>query len=646
MPPLIPLLSARRIPLAGLSISIVLLLALESPWSANFNLFAPPRDEATFARFVGIWIWCAAALHFILLLILTVTWKWWTADVLPPRNPEETRPPGRPSSQHLLAGLSIIIAACTGFPRLSHSLWGDELITFRESVAGHFSHDVESDGLKEAMDRIYWSDASWADALWQYETTNPHFLYNLAGKLALTWTHQSRKEDPWVVRESALRWFPFLAGLGALPAWFLLACRAGARSSAGWFCLALSLHPWFIRYTTEARGYAFVFLFLPLALMALDQATRDSRWRNWTLYGVAGGILIYSWPGMVIPWISLTAAMLVFRWRRQGEAAAFPARRLVLTNLVLAMVLLTLVAPCFAQLGPYLREDAARLPLDASWLGDVVARMLLGIDWIDHGAHSRLAPRYITFESLWRSPALALPLVVVGVAVLGGFPAGLRFFLRKGNAFSGMVVGMAASALFLYLPAAHLGVYLFPWYFIFLLPGFVLVVVAGLLALARPAKGAPGIVLLALGAFGILSARVSAAMRAESADPRRESVLAMRGTLDPLDPRNPGILTAHLGTTALGYDPLGWYLEETPEPGNPTLPTLMRMADILGRELFVNVGYPLNARAEAPTPMGIIDKSGYFTRTHQFPGLEPQFEREIYRYEGGMFGSLKSIPVE
>jgi len=505
---------------------------------------------------------------------------------------------------------------------------------------------MEGDGLEASMDRIYWSGVGWADALWQYETPNPHFLYSLGGKAAHTLAGKARGDKSWVVRETALRLLPFLAGLGALGSWFFLAWRARVGAAAGWCCLVLALHPWFIRPITEARGYALVFFLLPLALLALGRAMRDPRWGNWTLCGVLAGLLLLSWPGMVVPWGCVVAAALFPDGDSRGGPSATPRRRLVLTHLVLGMGLVLWMAPCFFQLGPYLREDAARLPLDGPWWRDLAARLLLGIDWHDHEGYSGTTPRYLSFESLWHSPASAAALAVVGTVAAVGLVAGAAQGVRSGNALWRAGAGLAASPFLIVLPAALSGVHLFHWYFVFLLPPLVLVVVSGLTRLARSVGWMRIPVFVALLGYGALALRGSAALRAGSVDPRRESALAARGTLDPSDPRNAGILTAHVGTTALGYDPLGWLLEEHPEAGAPGLPALMRMADTLDRALWVHVGYPANARAEAPTVMGIVDRSGYFERTHVFPGLEPQFHREIYRYKGGMFGSLPKKPVE
>lgn len=157
------------VPLAGGLVSLTLLFRFTSPWNTHINLFTPPRDEETFRCFVEIWIWGAAAVNLTVCCVLAATWQWWTAPDSQYREQGNGKPPPCPRMQWILLGLSVLVAAYSGFPRLVHSLWGDELIAFRESIAGHFSHDPGEDGLEGSMTRIYWSEACWADALWQYE---------------------------------------------------------------------------------------------------------------------------------------------------------------------------------------------------------------------------------------------------------------------------------------------------------------------------------------------------------------------------------------------------------------------------------------------------------------------------------------------
>ena len=60
---------------------------------------------------------------------------------------------------------------------------------------------------------------------------------------------------------------------------WLLARRLLPPSAAWWTLILAALHPWMVRYATEARGYGFLMLGVTLAFYFLDRALEDNRWR-------------------------------------------------------------------------------------------------------------------------------------------------------------------------------------------------------------------------------------------------------------------------------------------------------------------------------------------------------------------------------
>ena len=132
------------------------------------------------------------------------------------------------------------------------------------------------------------------------------------------------------------------------------------------------------------------------------------------------------------------------------------------------------------------------------------------------------------------------------------------------------------------------------------------------------------------------------ALRHSSVDPRRESAEAIRGDLDLTDPANAKILTAHVFRSAHAYDPRGWIIkkassDDQPDGSPPGLTQLMRIADTRDLTLFVNVGLPSEAAEEFPEIMELITESDLFDLHARHFGLEPQFERAVYKYRGGLF---------
>lgn len=146
--------------------------------------------------------------------------------------------------------------------RLDLSLWGDEDATVRKSVVGQYVRDAD-DGLR-------FREVTWFESAFRYRDPNNHPLHSLLAKAS----HAALARAPdeahgFYFDERALRFPVFAAGLLALPAlaWF---CTGLGRPHLGMVAvLLMSLHPWFVRYASEARGYGLLLLFVPLTLGSL-----------------------------------------------------------------------------------------------------------------------------------------------------------------------------------------------------------------------------------------------------------------------------------------------------------------------------------------------------------------------------------------
>jgi hypothetical protein len=121
-------------------------------------------------------------------------------------------------------------------------------------------------------------------------------------------------------------------GLIALPLGFLLGVRIGGRAAGAWMVVLLSLTPYVVRYTTEARMYALVMvLVLAAAVLVLD-ALAAPTWARlvgvaattgalvltqyWAFYLVAAGAAVLAWrawsdPGQRAACIRILVAMVI-----------------------------------------------------------------------------------------------------------------------------------------------------------------------------------------------------------------------------------------------------------------------------------------------------------------------------------------------
>lgn len=113
-------------------------------------------------------------------------------------------------------------------------------------------------------------------------------------------------------------------------------------------------------------------------------------------------------------------------------------------------------------------------------------------------------------------------------------------------------------------------------------------------------------------------------------EPVKEAVLAIRGTLDPNDPRHNDRLTGVLLSLDEYYDPHAKLLK-TPED----FLGLLQTADAYSKQLYVMVPHPWAAALKVPKLWRLFNESGLFTDCIYFRGLDQTKERVVARYEPG-----------
>jgi len=572
------------------------------------------------------------------------------------------------------------LLAAINSPRLSESLWNDEIWSLEESVHGLWNRDLENSSAEEALTEVRWEELGWHHAIWRYDTTNHHFLLNLMAKSGNTaWQLTSDEverspggstfglpqiDESWEFNESALRFLPFCCALGGLLAWAWLFARLGFPVAGTILPWLLALHPWYQQLATGMRGYALVFLFLPLVLGFLIQALRVGRWRTWLGFAVFQFLLIYSWPpaGGIMIVVNLCAAIAV--WRSRSSPRPSSMKRLLVANLTTVMILAPLIAPAFYQIGSYLENEIVRENMGAAWRADLVSLFYLGSFWQEFTDYSLRAGGQVCGESiLHRSPLLFW---TVAGALLCSALRGVAECFRK-NRFGatlfliGFLLPPAASYIKAVTASGGEDVYIYHWYFVYALPALAGLAAIGLDGFASdvsrrfPERRYLRIALplvfagITLGLYAVLVAPRTIALRNNSVDPRKESVEAIRGTVPIDDPANAEILTVHVFRDALAYDPLGWKVKTTsnigqPKGSPPGLVQLMSIADQRGLTLYVNVGLPSVAREKYPKIMEMVDDENLFVLHSEHFGLEKHFERSVFRYHGGIFSFDFSRP--
>ncbi|MGI9239331.1 MAG: hypothetical protein ACR2RV_00940 [Verrucomicrobiales bacterium] len=522
-----------------------------------------------------------------------------------------------------LIALSLAVSLC--LPRLSKSLWGDEEYTLRRSVIGEYERVGDSPPELRPL--------TWQETWWSYKKPNNHVLNSVLTRLSHEmFFRQTDAPDQLHFDETILRLPAFLAALGAIVACaYALACLGFLRAGILAMFL-LALHPWFLRYGTETRGYAFALLFAALSLAFLIKAVRRGRWQYWIAYALCEFLMFLAYPGTFYALIAMNLSALALTLSARG---GWPNRRiltgrLLLANIVAGMLVIQTMAPCYAQLKAYLAKSEGSPPFSWPWLSDNISYLVSGMPWRPWQAENPLC------HSLSQHPVLGVTLLTLSLAaVLAGvvrlYSASLqtRYLLPFFVLPWPLLVGISTLQ----------GTMLYQWYSLLALVPTTMMIALGVewLSRAKFLPSATGISplppLLFLGLFSVVTHQERVELRKNSVEPLRESVMETRTIVNPTHPDIEEVMTVGFVQPARAYDAAMYFIRRSDPPGR--FESLLEKADAEGKPLFVNLALPNVARIEFPEIMQILDDPSQFERSAQFYGLANNTTRLVYRYIGG-----------
>jgi hypothetical protein len=564
------------------------------------------------------------------------TWGWWTSAAIAPvlaalyaTVPRWLVPGGAVESSELappratrlfvaLTAGAMLLGAWLGLPRLSMSLFEDERYNVQWSIDGYYYRDGSGE--------LRFHEPTWSDTLWHYKWPNNHVPHTILARLSVgAWRGLARQESR-LVNEPALRLPAFVAGIASIGALALLLGRLGypgAGVAAGWI---LAVHPWHLRYLSEARGYSLALLLTSAACWGLVRALHRGTWGRWALYGASQFLLLWTYPGalLFVVVLNLATASSLICLHRGTPAGRTQALRWALANLAGALLWIRVMAPNMAQFASYLGQEGQGR-IDARVLQDAASYLLAGMQW----GYRRPNPHFSELSDLaasspvlvWTTAGLALALVVLGASRLVG-AGGVR--ARMAGVFALPPLVLAGSAWVLTQADMH------PHYFLLGLPGGVALLVLGLETGAEHLGRRAGALVMAAAvlAYAAFTHAPRRELRTRAIEPFRESVELCRPTLDPLAPENAQILTATYYMPPLYYDPLVHKVATARE-----LRRLMQEAEASGRALFVNVGRPALARRRYPE-VAELAESDRFEEVAMLYGLSSRGHRQVFRYRG------------
>ncbi len=612
--------------LLGIAMTIlaVLLIATDGPFSGGVAEHLARGSRPDPIDYWSGYGWPVAALGLLVFGALAATVPRWIG---PEGSPLET-PAAPPRTTR--AGLALVLAAMLtggwlGLPRLPQSLWDDETTTASNAVHGAWRWD-------EDRGQYRFQEVPWSQVFYGYSIPNNHIPHSILARFCVRLAEAFEEDPDRIVDEVALRMPAFVSGILAIGALAVFLLRLGFGTAGVLAAWLLAVHPWMVRYLSEARGYSLAMLAACLLGIASLSVLRRGRWTDWLGYGASQVLLLWVFPPVVYYVAAVNLAVLATLWRRyraRDEGAVDSLLRFVMVNGLGALLWLGLMLPNLVQLLGYLDVDRGRTWMTEAFVRNLGAHLLAGMDY-RHGGW----PLHPELVGLQEQHPLAVPLLAAaGLALLG--VGALRAAWRPGQARDLLPALLLPGLLsFGQLWIANDRVYI--WYFVFYLPFLLALVALGATWIGGSSNASPArrVAALALGLATLvgvswLGAPARETLRSRAYFPLRESVLVTRPVLHPNDPRNREILTGSWSAPARYYDPRHrWFVDEK------GLRSLMREADRRELPLFVNLGRLNMARRRSAECLEIVQDPARFELVAELPGFTPNRSRVVYRYRG------------
>lgn len=642
--------------LAVIGGGLLFLWQADSPWKKGVESLAPGARPAI-KHFVVSGLWWGALANVVIASVLLALRRWWAAPRAPRRVfcAEGAARDGVLERSRSLFAIGLLAAAflCAwnAWPRMGLSLWGDEEHTLRTYILGAWEKDESGE---PQLKRV-----TWQRSMFGYVNPNNHLLNTILARLSLgIWERFGGASAPLPFNEAALRAPAFAGGVLGIVAVGMFLRRLGYPGAGLLAAFICAMHPWYIRYASEARGYALMFLFLPLGLWFAAGAWRDGRLRQWIGFGLCQFACLYAYPGTFYLLLLFNLGLFAaFLWRARASGLKLwplppDMGRWAAGCAVGAMAFIQLYAPCYPQLKRYMQGSRAQAgEMDLAWFRDLGGYIGLGTPWSFPDPGNTLV---VTIERLLNSHRhLPLLFALLLIAGLLGVVALIR---------GGALQKVTALAFVFVTPvtifhAKAIKNYLYPWYVIFELPVNVILVSVGLAALCGfvtrvipgglPGRRWGGVLpaVIFLGWFWTATAPQRVLIQTNPVEQQRESVLACRPELGAKAPSRDSVITVQIRRggghmmTVPSYDPALDWVENAEE-----LRALARRADAEGKPLFVNLAMPELARQPGNFPdiMAVLDNPELFTLYRTLPGLHDNTTRYVYRYNTGALGQREN----
>lgn len=441
-----------------------------------------------------IFLWFGALFASGALTIAALTSRWWLRWSDPPAGPSAELPlsrsipkisPGKWGWICLLAGLGLALALRA--PHIGRAIYFDEQDNLRRNFHGFL--EIREDGEE------VWRPAGWTHALWENRLGNNPVFFSLAAQTSLRVWRALTGAERQRFNIVALRIPVLLAGLGSLAALWWLLQLWGFRWGAALALFLGAVHPMHIDYSIQARGYAFVMLFVPLALAFAWRALRRGTWLDW--FGMTASVFfcLWSYAGAIYFALALNAGLLIglawMRLRRNQRRATSQAVRLLVANSAVALLYLFLMGPTFPQVSYHFRNIFELIPLRPFWFYYAWSHYSTGVDFPDPEAIYSMRTgefgigHYLLDRFLPGEPVLALLqfIILPGLILAGLIP----LWRKRPRVALPLTLGLISPLLAL-THQQFTSLYFYYWYLVYSLPCLLIGVGIGAEQILRPAS--------------------------------------------------------------------------------------------------------------------------------------------------------------
>jgi uncharacterized membrane protein len=569
---------------------------------------------------VRVYSWWAGFINLVPLACLALTTGRW-ARPLPAHALEESLPK-LPKGFFLCVGGAMAACAILGFPRLGQSLWEDEEYSVRRCIVGGYR--VQEDG------NVVVKKLPWKVTLWNYGLPTNHIFQSILSRSIHSAWRTIARPTGLQLSEAATRLPSYVSGILLVGVVALLAARFGLAWEGALAAWLIAIHPWHLRFATEARGYGLVALLILVSCLLAVNALDRGQWKWWIALAMANFALLYTWPPTLftVLILNLCIAVSLFTEKRFSPARTVLALRWLVSGTFAGIVFLQLFLPCVPSLLSYMKS-ARDFDGHMSWLKNVGSLFLTGSLWSTSGQSTTPYMEYVLHASAHPVAFCVAIVLAVGFFALGIF----RLWVMEPRA-RWLVAVLIFPGLLTYAYAVLRHKMLMEWYVGFMLQGIALMVAAGAFWAFSPLRKFPAArwagTLLAVAlvcASAVLSNPARQFLLTWGAERYRESVLATRPSLDPNAPENLKIITAATIQPPYVYDPRARRALTVEQYAS-----LMQEADERGVALYVNNGFPPVLKTDFPGVFALLADPAAFEPVAYFTGVFGMLDRVVHRY--------------